>query len=102
MTFNENQRAIMAIDKRIAQCEQLSLEARGLYFYMQSLPKGYKISEQLLAQNAGCSLDKIKRILKELFTLGLLTREFTHNDKGNRKSTYILYGFEKIKGGINE
>lgn len=89
------------IDNRIAQCKNLSFEARGLYFYMQSLPDDWEFSEWRLAQNAGIGLDKTKRILKELFELGLLTREFTHNERGSRKSIYTLFDFETMATNDN-
>ena len=81
-------------DNRIAQDKTLSYEARGLYFYMLSLPSDWDFSEQRLA-NQGCvGIDKIKRILKELFSVGLLSREFSNNDKGHRKYIYTLYDYD--------
>ena len=80
-------------DNRIAQDKTLSYEARGLYFYMLSLPSDWDFSEQRLAKHGGIGIDKIKRILKELFSAGLLSREFSNNDKGHRKSIYTLYDY---------
>lgn len=84
------------IDNRIAQCEKLSFEARGLYFYIQSLPDGWEFSEWRIAKAGGIGLDKTKRILKELFTIGLLTREFTHNERGAKKAIYTIYHFDSM------
>jgi hypothetical protein len=83
-------------DNRIMQNSQLSFEARGLYFYMISLPNGWEFSEARLAKNGGIGLDKCKRILKELFEIGLVKREFTHK-KGYKKSIYTLFDFDTIE-----
>lgn len=84
-------------DNRIMQNSQLSFEARGLYFYMASLPNGWEFSEARLAKNGGIGLDKCKRILKELFDIGLVKREFTHNERGYKKSIYTLFDFDTIE-----
>lgn len=84
-------------DNRIMQCEGLSFEARGLYLYMLSLPEGWEFSECRLAKNGGIGIDKCKRILKELFCIGLLKREFIHNEKGHKKSVYTLYDFSTLE-----
>ena len=84
-------------DNRIMQKQGLSFEARGLYFYMLSLPNGWEFSEARLAKNGGIGLDKCKRILKELFEIGLIKREFAHNEKGYKKSIYTLFDFDTIE-----
>lgn len=84
-------------DNRIMQLQGLSFEARGLYFYMLSLPDDWEFSEVRLAKNGGIGIDKCKRILKELFCIGLLKREFIHNEKGHKKSVYTLYDFSTLE-----
>ena len=84
-------------DNRIMQNSQLSFEARGLYLYMISLPDGWEFSEARLAYNGGIGIDKCKRILKELFEIGLIKREFTHNEKGYKKSIYTLFDFDTLE-----
>ena len=84
------------IDNRIAQ-SNLSYEARGLYFYMQSLPDDWRFSEERLARAGGIGIDKIKRILKELFSIGLLMREIIKDDKGHNLAIYTLFDFDTIK-----
>lgn len=84
-------------DNRIMQLQGLSFEARGLYFYMLSLPDDWEFSEYRLAKNGGIGIDKCKRILKELFCIGLLKREFIHNEKGHKKSVYTLYDFSTLE-----
>ena len=83
-------------DNRIAQ-SKLSYEARGLYFYMQSLPSDWQFSEERLARAGGIGIDKIKRILKELFAIGLLKREITKDERGYNKAKYILFDFDTIE-----
>ena len=84
-------------DNRIMQNSRLSFEARGLYFYMLSLPDGWEFSEARIAKNGGIGLDKCKRILKELFEIGLVKREFTHNEKGYKKAIYTLFDFTTME-----
>ena len=89
-------------DNRIMQNSQLSFEARGLYLYMISLPDGWEFSEARLAKNGGIGLDKCKRILKELFEIGLVKREFTHNEKGYKKAIYTLFDFSTMENTTAE
>ena len=89
-------------DNRIMQNSRLSFEARGLYFYMLSLPDGWEFSEARLAYNGGIGLDKCKRILKELFEIGLVKREFTHNEKGYKKAIYTLFDFSTMENTTAE
>lgn len=84
------------IDNRIAQ-SNLSYEARGLYFYMQSLPDDWRFSEERLARAGGIGIDKIKRILKELFSIGLLMREIIKDARGHNLAIYTLFDFDTIK-----
>ena len=89
-------------DNRIMQSSRLSFEARGLYFYMLSLPDGWEFSEARIAKNGGIGLDKCKRILKELFEIGLVKREFTHNEKGYKKAIYTLFDFTTMENTTAE
>lgn len=84
-------------DNRIMQCKDLSIEARGVYFYMASLPDDWEFSEERLAKDCKCGVDKMKRILKELFSIGLLSRDFYNNEKGHRKAHYDIFDFEAMK-----
>ena len=69
-------------DNRIMQCDKLSFGARGLYLYMLSLPSDWEFNEAELAKNGGISISKCKRLLKELFDMGLLDKEFYCDNKG--------------------
>lgn len=84
------------IDNRIARCSSLSLEAKGLYYYMISLPNDWDFSEARISQSCGLGIDKLKRVLKELFSIGLLKRDFYYNELGHRKSIYTLFDFDTI------
>ena len=83
-------------DNRIAQ-SNLSYEARGLYFYMLSLPNDWQFSEERLAKAGGIGIDKVKRILKELFAIGLLKREIIKDERGYNKAKYTLFDFDTIE-----
>ena len=97
MVRKKLQKNFTIADNRIMQNSQLSFEARGLYLYMISLPDGWEFSEARLAKNGGIGLDKCKRILKELFEIGLIKREFKHNERGYKKSIYTLFDFETLE-----
>lgn len=89
-------------DNRIMQCDKLSFEARGMYFYILSLPDDWDFSEERLAKNGNMSVCKCKRILKELFKIGLLRRDFTNNEKGYRKAIYTLFDFSMLENPMLE
>lgn len=82
------------IDNRIAQMRDLSFEARGLYFYMTSLPDDWEFSEARLADAGNVGIDKIKRIIKELIHKQLLKRDFFYNEKGHKKAIYTLFDLD--------
>lgn len=69
-------------DNAIARCKDLSLSARGLYFYMWSLPEDWQFSFDRLSLGTGVGLKVIRRCVKELEKLGLLKREFETTNKG--------------------
>ena len=66
----------------IAQSKDLTLEARGLYFYMLSLPNDWQFSFDRLSYGTGAGLRVIRRVIKELETLGLLNRNVKNTNKG--------------------
>lgn len=76
--------------KAVAQDQRLSLEARGLYVMMMSLPDDWVYSVGGLSTVAGCGKDKIRRLLGELEEVGYLLRE--QNRQGGKFSgnIYIL------------
>lgn len=74
-----------------AQDCRLTLEARGLFALMISLPDNWEYTVAGLAVKAGCGKDKIRRLLKELQNVGYLVREQSHDAGGKfAANTYVL------------
>lgn len=78
------------LDNAILQDSGLSLEARGLYAYMASLPNDWQFSFDRLAKANNVGLRVIRRIIAELENAKLLKREFTTTNKGSVVK-YILF-----------
>lgn len=77
--------------REVAQDSRLSLKARGLFLFMQSLPESFTLSQSRLAKLAGVGRDQIRAALKELENVGYLVTEQSHDDSGKfSKSLYIL------------
>lgn len=76
--------------KAVAQDQRLSLEARGLYVMMMSLPDSWEYSVGGLATVAGCGKDKIRRLLSQLETVGYLLREQERQGGKFSGNVYIL------------
>lgn len=75
----------------VAQDVRLSLEARGLFAMMASLPEDWEYSVSGLALKAGCGKDKTRRLLKELEKVGYLIREQSHDNGGKfAGNVYVL------------
>lgn len=74
-----------------AQDERLSLEARGLFALMVSLPENWSYTVAGLAKKAGCGREKARRLLQELQTVGYLVREQSHDNGGKFSgAVYVL------------
>ena len=78
------------LDNAILQDGGLSLEARGLYAYMVSLPNDWQFSYDRLAKANNVGLRVIRRVIAELENAKLLKREFTTTNKGSVVK-YILF-----------
>lgn len=76
--------------KAAAQDQRLSLEARGLYVMMMSLPDNWTYSVGGLSTVAGCGKDKIRRLLSELEEVGYLLREQSRKSGKFSENTYVL------------
>ena len=76
--------------KAVAQDKRLSLEARGLYVMMMSLPDEWEYSVGGLATVAGCGRDKIRRVVNELEDVGYLLREQNRSSGKFSGNTYVL------------
>lgn len=82
-----------------AQDIRLSLEARGLFALMVSLPENWEYTVSGLAVKAGCGKDKIRRILKELQDVGYLIREQVHDAGGKFSANiYVLQDESPLSG----
>ncbi len=77
-------------NNEIAQYDGLSLEARGLYFYMQSLPNDWHFSFERLAKCTKTGIRIIRRCIRELEHNGLLKREVLKSQNGTN-TTYTLF-----------
>jgi len=74
-----------------AQDTRLSLEARGLFALMGSLPEDWEYTVSGLAAKAGCGRDKIRRLLREMQNVGYLVREQSHDSGGKfAGNVYVL------------
>lgn len=83
----------------VAQDARLTLEARGLFALMVSLPENWEYTVSGLASKAGCGKDKIRRLLKELQEVGYLIREQSHDAGGKfAANVYILQDEAPLSG----
>ncbi len=83
----------------VAQDQRLSLEARGLFALMVSLPEGWEFTVSGLAGKAGCGKDKVRRLLGELQDVGYLIREQSHDSGGKfGGNIYVLQDEAPLSG----
>lgn len=68
--------------REVAQDERLSLEARGLFAVMASLPEDWSYTVSGLAKVAGCSKYKVRLLLSEMEDVGYLVRQQSHGGGG--------------------
>lgn len=84
-------KGFVVLFRSAAQDERLSLEARGLFALMVSLPENWSYTVAGLAKKAGCGREKARRLLQELQTVGYLVREQSHDDGGKFSgAVYVL------------
>ena len=77
--------------REVAQDRRLSLEARGLFMLMTSLPGSWRYTVAGLAKMAGCGRDKLRRMLEELERVGYLLREQSRGADGRfQGNVYVL------------
>lgn len=85
-------KGFVVLFRSAAQDERLSLEARGLFALMVSLPENWSYTVAGLAKKAGCGREKARRLLQELQTVGYLVREQSHDGGGKFSgSVYVLH-----------
>ena len=84
-------KGFVVLFRSAAQDNRLSLEARGLFALMISLPDNWEYSVTGLAKKAGCGREKARRLLRELQTVGYLAREQSHDAGGQFSgAVYVL------------
>ena len=84
-------RGYVVLFRSAAQDQRLTLAARGLLAMMISLPENWEYTVAGLAVKAGCGREQVRRLLRELQTVGYLIREQSH-DRGGRfgGAVYVL------------
>ena len=84
-------KGFVVLFRSVAQDDRLSLEARGLFALMVSLPENWSYTVAGLAKKAGCGREKARRLLQELQTVGYLVREQSHDGGGKFSgAVYVL------------
>ena len=86
------------IDNRIVRLPNLSFGAKGLYCYMASMSHEWKFSLDQISKDCGVKLVHVTKYLNELFEVGLVTREVDYTQTRGRKYSYIINGYECLKG----
>lgn len=95
-------KGFVVLFRDVAQDARLSLEARGLFAMMVSLPENWNYSVSGLAGKAGCGKDKIRRLLKELQEVGYLIREQSHDGGGKFSgNVYVLQDEAPLSGNTD-
>lgn len=92
-------KGFVVLFREAAQDARLTLEARGLFALMVSLPENWEYTVSGLASKAGCGKDKIRRLLRELQEVGYLIREQGHDSDGKFASNiYVLQDEAPLSG----
>lgn len=99
-TFKSGRKkGFIVLYREAAQDDRLTLEARGLFALMVSLPENWEYTVSGLAVKAGCGKDKVRRLLRELQTVGYLVREQSHDAGGKFASNvYVLQDEAPLSG----
>ena len=86
------------LDNRIVRLPNLSFGAKGLYCYMASMSHEWKFSLNQISKDCGVKLVHVTKYLNELFEVGLVAREVDYTQTRGRKYSYIINGYECLKG----
>lgn len=80
------------ISETILNDPRISLKAKGLYVFIQSIDNYNKfLSTEFIASKNKESIDAVKSGIGELEHFGLLTREKVKDDRGYFKVNYIIH-----------
>ena len=71
----QRRKPFVTIYREVAQDGRLSLETRGLFVLMASLPEDWSYTVSGLAKQTKCGKDRLRRMLGELEKVGYLIRE---------------------------
>lgn len=82
----KHQSGFFVASNATASDDRLSLEARGLLFYILSKPADWRAITTDLMRAGGCGRDRIHRILNELERFGYLERERVHDPETGKFS----------------
>jgi len=95
-------KGFVVLYRTAAQDARLSLEARGLFALMVSLPENWEYTVSGLAAKAGCGKDRIRRLLNELQEVGYLIREQGHDQGGKfTGNIYVLQDEAPLSGNTD-
>lgn len=93
------ERGYFSLPRSAAQDNRLSLETRGLLALMLSLPPDWDYTVTGLAVKAGCGRDKMRRMVRELESVGYLVREQAHDGGGRFDGNiYVLQESPPLSG----
>jgi hypothetical protein len=84
--------------RQIAQDKNLSLESKGLLFFILSLPNNFVLYKDFLLNNSNCGETKFRRIWSELKSTGYLIQEKTQNSLGRYDYKYTIQGNPSLEG----
>lgn len=102
-TFKSGRKkGFIVLYREAAQDARLTLEARGLFALMVSLPDNWEYTVSGLAVKAGCGKDKVRRLLKELQEVGYLIRGQSHDAGGKfAANVYVLQDESPLPGNTD-
>lgn len=92
--FIENRYGI--IPNEILYNKDISLEAKGLFGFIQAKPNEWNFSAERIANETKNSLYTVRKTLKELELLGYLIRKKNKNSLGHWETEYHLFSTPQI------
>ncbi len=93
------ERGYFSLSRSAAQDGRLTLETRGLLALMLSLPTDWDYTVTGLAVKANCGREKLRRMVRELETVGYLVREQAHGEGGQFSgNVYVLQDAPPLDG----
>ena len=81
------------IDNQILQDGSVSIEAKGVYCYLVSLPNDWQFSLKNIAKALSVGEKKLTNIFKELIALNLLKKWYYNDENGYKRLEICLYDY---------